>query len=66
MEALHETFNSLTKDVMPEDFFAEDDFTLPLFLTRFGGKLIPEEMRDDLLFTAAGDNDAVRETVYEW
>ena len=65
-QSFHETFNSFTVDVMPEGFFAEDDFTLPLFLTRFGGRLTPEEMRDDLLFTAAGDNESVQETFYEW
>lgn len=64
-ETFYVALNTRVVNVIPGAFVGEDDFKLP-FLTRFGGKLSPEEMRADLVFTAAPDNEAFRESVTVW
>lgn len=45
----------LYRDVEPAGFFSDDDLDLP-FLCKFKGTLTPEQMREDLTLTLAGDS----------
>jgi hypothetical protein len=55
----------LLDSVEPEGFFSRADLALP-YLCRFGGRLTPEEMREDLVFTRAEDNKPYPKRIFIW
>ncbi len=51
--------------VQPKDFFTKDDFDLS-YLCKFKATLTPDQMKEDIIFTPAPDNEPYREHIVEW
>lgn len=49
----------------PEDFFDEEDFDFN-YLCKFKDTQTPEQMKSDLIFTPAPDNEFYREEIVQW
>lgn len=49
----------------PEDFFDDEDFDFN-YLCKFKDLLTPEQMKTDVFFTPAQDNDFYREELIQW
>ena len=55
----------LKEFLAPEGVFANEKFDDD-FLTKFVGRLTPEQMRSDLVFKRAQNDESYRERVYKW
>ncbi|MGD8625345.1 MAG: DUF2330 domain-containing protein [Anaerolineae bacterium] len=56
---------NLRSQVDPEGYFTRMDLALP-YLCKFKGTLMPEQMRDDLVFTLAEDDEPYPKRVFTW
>lgn len=64
-QADSDVLDILNKKVEPQNFFSEEETSLP-FLCKFKDTLTPLQMREDLIFSDAEDNEPYREKVIRW